>query len=113
MQSDTNPSPQFVTATLPPTKESTPRSTRTPAAPAAPSKASTSVHATGTPTCRDSAVLLEDVTIPDNSRVPAGKIFTKTWKFKNTGDCSWTNYTINYVTGDRMNAPDSAPVPQT
>ena len=68
---------------------------------------------TGTAACKDGAVLLEDVTIPDNTVVPAGKIFTKTWKFKNTGTCAWTGYTIHYASGERMNALDSAPVPET
>jgi uncharacterized protein YkwD len=58
-------------------------------------------------------VLLEDVTIPDNSKVPAGKIFTKTWKFKNTGTCPWAGFTIHYASGELMNAPASAPVPIT
>jgi uncharacterized protein YkwD len=58
-------------------------------------------------------VLLEDVTIPDDTRVPAGDTFTKTWRFKNTGTCHWTGYTINFLAGDRMGAPDSAPIPDT
>ncbi|HLO33106.1 MAG TPA: NBR1-Ig-like domain-containing protein, partial [Anaerolineales bacterium] len=44
---------------------------------------------------------------------PAGKIFTKTWKLKNTGTCPWAGFTINYASGERMNAPDSVPVPET
>jgi len=102
--------PHFVTSTLPPTKEATPHPTRTPL-PA--SATSASVDVTKSVKCKDGAVLLEDVTIPDNSKVPAGKIFTKTWKFKNTGTCAWTGFTINYVAGERMNAPESAPVPET
>jgi uncharacterized protein YkwD len=101
--------PHFVTATLPPTKEVTPHLTRT--ALPAPTKGTAAV--TKTVKCKDGAVLLEDVTVPDNSKVPAGKIFTKTWKFKNTGTCAWAGFTINYVTGERMNAPVSAPVPET
>jgi uncharacterized protein YkwD len=59
------------------------------------------------------AVLLEDVTIPDDTLVDAGTIFTKTWRFKNSGTCHWTGYTINFLAGDRMGAPDSAPIPDT
>jgi uncharacterized protein YkwD len=101
--------PHFVTLTLPPTKEVTPRPTRTPL----PALATGTAVVTKSVKCKDGAVLLEDVTIPDNSKVPAGKIFTKTWKFKNTGTCPWTGFTIHYVTGERMNAPESAPVPET
>ncbi|MCJ7433728.1 MAG: NBR1-Ig-like domain-containing protein [Anaerolineales bacterium] len=110
VQTATPSAPQFVTATLPPTKEVTPHPTRTPRP--APSTG-TAAAVTKPVKCKDGAVLLEDVTIPDNSKVPAGKIFTKTWKFKNTGTCAWTGFTINYVTGERMNAPASAPVPET
>jgi uncharacterized protein YkwD len=58
-------------------------------------------------------VLLEDVTVPDNAQMQHGEKFTKTWRFKNNGKCNWTGYTIAFVAGDRMEAPDSAPVPET
>ncbi len=97
--------PAFVTLTLPATRAVTPR----------PSETSLPARSTGTGTaaCKDGAVLLEDVTIPDNTVVTAGKVFTKTWKFKNTGKCAWAGYTIQYASGERMNAPDSAPLPET
>jgi uncharacterized protein YkwD len=58
-------------------------------------------------------VLLEDVTVPDNSVMPRGGKFTKTWRFLNNGKCNWSGYTIAFVAGDRMETPDSAPIPQT
>ncbi len=57
--------------------------------------------------------MLQDVTIPDNTYVAPGASFTKTWRFENTGTCTWTGYTIAFASGDRMDAPDSAPVPTT
>lgn len=106
---------QFVTSTLPPTKALVLPSTVTPETPIA--TAVTGTRATQIPTappdCKVQAVLLEDVTIPDDTRVPAGESFTKTWRFKNTGTCHWTGYTISFLTGDRMGAPDSAPIPDT
>jgi uncharacterized protein YkwD len=66
-----------------------------------------------TPACRDSAVFVEDVTVPDNTRIEAGEKFTKTWKLQNTGSCIWTDYTIAFVSGDQMDAADSVPVPET
>ena len=63
--------------------------------------------------CRDNAILVEDVTYPDNTVVPAGGKFTKTWKLQNVGRCTWTGYTIAYSSGDRMESPDSAPIPET
>ncbi len=100
----------FVTSTLPPTKQSLTLPTPVPPTatatldPAAP---------TPTPTCRDGALFVEDVTVPDNTRFDAGAAFTKTWKFQNTGNCNWTGYTVAFVSGDRLSAPDSVPVSET
>jgi uncharacterized protein YkwD len=66
-----------------------------------------------TTACTDRAVLIEDVTIPDNTQVIAGEQFTKTWKLQNTGDCTWKGYTVAFVSGERMEAPDPVPVPET
>ncbi len=66
-----------------------------------------------TPACKDGAVLIADVTYPDNAHVIAGEKFTKTWKIENAGGCPWTGYTVAFVSGDRMEAPDSVPVSET
>ena len=57
--------------------------------------------------------MIEDVTVPDNAQMSQGQQFTKTWRFMNNGKCKWTGYTIAFVAGDRMESPDSAPVPET
>lgn len=103
--------PQFVTSTLPPTKALVLPSTITPATPDATGTVTLAV--TAPPDCKVQAVLLEDVTIPDDTLVNADATFTKTWRFKNTGTCHWTGYTINFLAGDRLGAPDSAPIPDT
>jgi uncharacterized protein YkwD len=100
----------FVTSTLPPTKPGLTLPTQIP--PTASPTLNPS-DPTPTPSCRDSAVFVEDVTIPDNTRLEAGEKFTKTWKLQNTGSCTWTDYTIAFVSGDQMDAPDSVPVPET
>ncbi|MBN2119304.1 MAG: hypothetical protein JW730_22220 [Anaerolineales bacterium] len=101
----------FVTATLPPTKQGLSLPTDTPGASETPD-AST---AAGSPAaaCKDSAILLEDVTVPDNSQMQYGQKFTKTWRFQNNGKCNWSGYTIVFIAGDRMASPDSASVPPT
>ena len=58
-------------------------------------------------------MLLEDVTVPDNTHMQHGQKFTKTWRFMNNGKCKWSGYTIAFVAGDRMETPDSAPIPET
>jgi len=46
-------------------------------------------------------------TIPDDTKFDAGESFTKTWRLKNVGTCTWnTNYTIEFFDGDQMNGPD-------
>jgi uncharacterized protein YkwD len=57
--------------------------------------------------------MIADVTVPDNAPMSKGQTFTKTWRFMNNGKCTWTGYTIAFVAGDRMESPDSAPVPAT
>jgi uncharacterized protein YkwD len=65
------------------------------------------------PDCKNSAVLLRDVTIPDETQVNAGEKFTKTWEFQNNGTCPWMNYALTFAAGDQMGAPLSAPIPAT
>lgn len=44
-----------------------------------------------------------DVNIPDNTVMSPGQDFTKTWKIKNTGSCTWGDgYRLIYSYGDRM-----------
>ncbi|HSB01077.1 MAG TPA: NBR1-Ig-like domain-containing protein [Anaerolineales bacterium] len=110
----------FVTATLPPTKPGlslptdTPGTSQTPdtSATAETPGASGETDSAGA-ACRDSAILLEDVTVPDNAQMQYGQKFTKTWRFQNNGKCKWSGYTIVFVAGDRMSSPDSAPIPET
>ena len=49
--------------------------------------------------CSDRAEFVEDVTIPDNTSIPAGTTFTKTWRVKNTGTCTWTHEYSLYLVG--------------
>jgi hypothetical protein len=100
----------FVTSTLPPTRPGLILPTDIP--PTA-SPTSNPMTPSPTPSCRDAAVFVEDVTVPDNTRVEAGETFTKTWKLQNTGSCTWTDYTIAFVSGDKLDAPDSIAVPET
>jgi len=100
----------FVTSTLPPTKKAL--TLPTPVPPTA-SPTADPLTPSATPSCRDSALFVEDVTYPDGTRVSPGETFTKTWKMKNVGTCPWKDYTIAFVSGDRMDSPDTAVVPET
>src|SRR5215216_4433509 len=95
--------PLFVTSTLPPTRPGLSLLTATPLT-AAPDGSATTTPATpsgtessGTPStgaCKDSAVMIEDVTVPANTVMQKGQTFTKTWRFMNNGKCNWNGYAI-------------------
>ncbi len=109
-ESQTPAQPDFVTATLIPTKAGFVPATLTPI-PAITIPPTLAI--TASPNCKDGAVLLRDVTIQDNTQVKPNEKFTKTWEFQNTGTCPWINYTLEFSAGDQMNAPLSAPIPAT
>ncbi|MEY2817663.1 MAG: hypothetical protein RL275_1126 [Chloroflexota bacterium] len=71
--------------------------------------------ATGTiqPNACDRAQFVADVTVPDGTSFAPGIGFTKTWRLKNVGTCTWTNYSIMFDTGEKMGGPDSALIPTT
>ena len=54
-------------------------------------------------TCSDSAAFIKDVTIPDNSVLASNAAFTKTWRLRNTGTCTWdSTYLVAYISGATM-----------
>ena len=65
----------------------------------------TRVVPTATSTC-DIAQFITDVTIPDGTVLTPGQAFTKTWRIKNVGTCSWTpSYAVVFSSGNSMNGP--------
>jgi hypothetical protein len=53
------------------------------------------------------AEFLRDVTVPDNSKLAAGSLFTKTWKVRNSGSCPWTaDFKLALFSGERMDGKD-------
>ncbi len=84
--------------TLPPTSTAIPLITNTPVP----------------PTARPCnwAQFVTDVTIPDGASITAGETFTKTWRLKNVGTCTWTtDYKAVFDHGNRMSAPQSVNLP--
>ncbi len=50
-----------------------------------------------------SMAFVSDVTIPDNTNMKPGQKFTKTWRVKNNGTCTWeAGYKFNFIGGDAM-----------
>ncbi len=63
------------------------------------------IATTSTSTC-DVAQFITDVTIPDGTIMTPGQAFTKTWRFKNAGTCSWTpSYAVVFSSGNQMGGP--------
>jgi len=64
------------------------------------------------PVCEPSARFVEDVTVPDDSLFNSGVRFTKTWRLRNDGDCTWEPGTqwVN-IGGDLIGAQSPAPAP--
>ena len=54
-----------------------------------------------------------DVTIPDDTQFAPGQSFTKVWRLRNSGTCTWSkNYSIAVFSGEPMSAPNSVPLPK-
>src|SRR6187455_1853414 len=53
-------------------------------------------------TC-DWAQFVSDVTVPDGTIFQPGATFTKTWRLKNIGTCTWTTaYSMVFDSGEKM-----------
>ena len=56
----------------------------------------------------NSASFVADVTFPDDTKIDVNAAFTKTWKLKNVGSCTWTSgYEVVFASGDQMGGPAS------
>jgi len=60
----------------------------------------------------DRAQFIKDVTVPDGTAFAPGYAFSKTWRLKNIGTCTWTTaYALIFDSGEKMGGPDSAALP--
>lgn len=90
------------TPTLTPTPTATPTETPGGATATATATQRSSVVVPTQPVC-NRAAFVTDVTIPDNTVMTPGFEFTKTWRLRNTGTCTWqTSYKLILVSGESM-----------
>jgi uncharacterized protein YkwD len=69
---------------------------------------------TNPPDCTNAAAFDADVTVPDYTSFNQGETFTKTWRIKNIGTCTWNpDYHIVFSYGEQMDAPFSTSLPVT
>jgi len=70
--------------------------------------------ATPPPSGCDKAQFIKDVTVPDGTPFAPNAPFTKTWRLKNIGTCTWTTgYLLMFDSGEKMGGPDTAAMPTT
>ena len=65
---------------------------------------------TNTPLC-DLAQFIRDVTVPDGTVFAPGASFTKTWRLRNIGTCTWAGYSVVFDSGDAMSGASPSPLP--
>jgi len=60
----------------------------------------------------DAGEFVDDVTVDDGTTFKPGETFTKTWRLKNTGSCTWTtSYRVVFDSGNALGAPASFNLP--
>jgi hypothetical protein len=66
---------------------------------------------TPTPVSCNKASFVVDVTVPDGTIMTPGQSFTKIWRMKNIGSCTWSpNYQLVFDHGDAMSGPAYQPL---
>jgi hypothetical protein len=54
-----------------------------------------------------------DVSVPDGMVFSSGATFTKTWRLRNSGSCTWSSsYTLVFVSGDQIGGPEAITLPK-
>ena len=104
---DTQPATVAVATTAPAvTETSTPDGTAVTETSATPTLGTPAP--TNPPDCTNSASFVADITIPDDTNIAGGTLFTKTWRIANNGTCVWgPDYKLTHYSEERMGAPDS------
>ncbi len=86
--------------------------TATPTVTGTPPTPTPTKSATVPPAACDRAQFVSDVTVPDGTAFAPGIAFTKTWRLKNIGTCTWTTgYSLMFDSGEKMGGPDTAAMP--
>jgi hypothetical protein len=96
------------TLALPTQAPATAEPTQAPVASATPTATQSATPADGD--C-DQVEFVADVTVEDDSVFDPGESFTKTWRLRNSGTCTWTtSYALAFIDGRKMGGPDVKPL---
>jgi hypothetical protein len=98
-----------ITASPPPAASTRPTATTQLAAAYTQSPQPTSQASDPSPTCDRAAPGVPiDVSVPDDTVLQAGQSFTKIWRLRNVGTCTWTRaYRVELFSGDALGAAPS------
>ena len=67
---------------------------------------------TPAPACTDQAQFVRDVTVSDGTLFEPGESFTKTWRLRNSGTCTWSkDYALVHSAGYSLLGPDVMVLP--
>lgn len=100
------PTTMPTTPTAPPVGEASPTPSPIPAATATPVP-----DVSGPGGCTLNAAFVADVTVPDNTELAPGEAFTKVWRVRNSGTCTWeTGSQLVSVSGEPMGGPTAVDV---
>lgn len=67
-----------------------------------------------TPRPCNKAAYVDDLSIPDDTVLATNATFTKIWRIRNDGTCTWTtSYTVYFDSGSQMGAAASIPLTRT
>jgi uncharacterized protein YkwD len=104
-------------AEVSPTETPAVQPTQTPLTPEEPAPADTPPAPAGddpqSAPCEDKAAFYDDVTIPDDSPFKQAVEFTKTWRIRNEGTCTWASYQLVWAGGSLLDAAIANPIPLT
>jgi len=80
----------------------------------APPTAATPPTAQPPAVCTPNSLFVRDVTVPDGTPLEPGDTITKTWRMRNTGDCTWdSRFSFVQIRGTSLLAnPSEIPLPQ-
>ncbi len=93
---------------------STPTPTQTATATSIPPTVTSTPTATATQLRCNWVDFIKDVSIPDGALINPGQAFTKTWRLKNIGACTWTrDYDLVFVGGQTLGAPTRVGLPES
>ncbi len=96
---------------VPPTAPQVGEASPTPSPPPAPTDTPVP-DISGPGGCTLNAAYVADVTVPDNTEFAPGEAFTKVWRVRNSGTCTWEAGTqLVFVSGEPMGGPAAVDVP--